>query len=141
MDQPLEMPQAILAVQHQLSLLEKAGVEPALDRFAKHGVFVLHLVDELGEVLLLLFAYRVHKAVFKDGERFICPNRQEEVEGEVARSRIDVQGEIRPEIGIEAVHAYRKSRFFALDFLKRQEGCYEPIPDYPQTRLGHSLRP
>src|SRR5258707_4001266 len=100
--QLLEVAQAIFAVQHQPALVEEAGGEAALDRLTEYGILLLHLVDELREVLLFLRGNLIDEAVLEDGQGFVDIDGQEKVEREVTGAGIDVEGKIGPQISIEA---------------------------------------
>jgi hypothetical protein len=107
-NQALEVLQRSLMVQHQFALVEEAGAEPTLDRFAEDDIFFLHLINEADKVFLVLSGHGIHEAVIEDRERFVGLNRQKEVEGEIARPGIEIEGKVGPEIGIEAIHRYTK---------------------------------
>src|SRR5690242_18436918 len=101
-NEALEVAQRVFTAHHQLALVVVAGAQPALDRLAEDDILLLHLVDEAHEVALLLLADLIREAVLVDRQRVTLVYRNDQVERDVAGTRIDVEREIGPEVGVEA---------------------------------------
>ncbi len=77
MDELLEVAESFLAAEHEMALVEIAGAEAALHRFAEDDVFILDLIDEAHEIVYGGVAHGIGEAVIVNCQRAVGIDRHE----------------------------------------------------------------
>src|SRR5262249_5122269 len=83
--------------------LEDTRAQTTLDRLAQGDVLLLHLIHKPDKIVHLCIAYRVGETVVVDRERVALVHRCKGIERDIARAWIDVDSDVRPELGIKSL--------------------------------------